>query len=207
MKRSAAGGWHACRRGDPPGRRAGGAALERGGEAAHPGQPRGGHAQPGAGARRSFRKRPPTLVSASAVGYYGSRGDEVLTRDFGARQRLPGRGLRGVGEGGRRRRRRSDARRADADRRSCSTRAAARSQQMLPPFRMGVGGKLGGGKQWMSWIHLAGSRRHVQVCGGESGQGAAERGRAQSGHQCGFHEGSGRGAAPAGHLSGAGIRR
>jgi uncharacterized protein len=28
-------------------------------------------------------------------------------------------------------------------------------QQMLPPFRMGVAGKLGSGKQWMSWIHLA----------------------------------------------------
>jgi uncharacterized protein len=27
-------------------------------------------------------------------------------------------------------------------------------QKMLPPFRMGVGGQLGNGKQWMSWIHL-----------------------------------------------------
>jgi len=28
-------------------------------------------------------------------------------------------------------------------------------RQMLTPFRLGVGGKLGDGKQWMSWIHLA----------------------------------------------------
>jgi uncharacterized protein (TIGR01777 family) len=26
--------------------------------------------------------------------------------------------------------------------------------RMLPPFRMGLGGRLGNGRQWMSWIHL-----------------------------------------------------
>jgi uncharacterized protein (TIGR01777 family) len=28
-------------------------------------------------------------------------------------------------------------------------------KQMLPPFQMGAGGRLGSGRQWMPWIHLA----------------------------------------------------
>ncbi len=33
---------------------------------------------------------------------------------------------------------------------------------MLPPFRLGAGGKLGGGKQWMSWLALADMVRVVE---------------------------------------------
>jgi uncharacterized protein (TIGR01777 family) len=98
--------------------------------------------------------RPRVLVSASAVGYYGNRGDDPLDEDstagdgFLARlcvdweaeaRRAEGLGIRTVvlrlgvvlsGRGG----------------------ALA---QMLGPFRMGVGGRLGSGKQWMTWISLA----------------------------------------------------
>jgi len=98
--------------------------------------------------------RPPkTLISASAIGYYGNRGDELLTEtspagdDFlagvcveweNATAHAAAKGLRVVNmrfgiildsEGG----------------------ALAK---MLTPFRMGVGGKVGDGKQWMSWIAL-----------------------------------------------------
>jgi hypothetical protein len=37
-------------------------------------------------------------------------------------------------------------------------------QKMLPPFRMGLGGNLGSGRQWMSWIHIqdwVGALHHI----------------------------------------------
>ncbi len=95
---------------------------------------------------------PSVLVSASAVGYYGDRGDEVLDeesdvgfgflaevcRDWEATAMQAARtGVRVVvprigivlGDGG----------------------ALAR---LRPVFRLGLGGRLGSGRQWMPWIHV-----------------------------------------------------
>jgi uncharacterized protein len=99
-------------------------------------------------------KKPQVLICSSAVGYYGSRGEEVL-----AESAKPGddylsevcvawekeaQGAIALGI------------------RVVSVRTGivldARGgalQRMLPPFRFGLGGKLGDGKHWMSWIHLA----------------------------------------------------
>ncbi|MEZ5402087.1 MAG: TIGR01777 family oxidoreductase [Bryobacteraceae bacterium] len=97
--------------------------------------------------------KPKVLVCASAVGCYGDRGDEVLTESSSAGKGFlagvcveweraanaaAGLGLRVVllrtgivlGRGG------------------------GALERMLPPFRVGLGGKLGSGKQWMPWIHL-----------------------------------------------------
>ena len=101
-----------------------------------------------------LKEKPRTLVSASAVGFYGAhRGDELLTetsaagddflgqvckpweaatepaRESGVRVCILRIGVVLSGEGG----------------------ALAK---MLTPFKMGVGGKLGSGKQWMSWMAL-----------------------------------------------------
>lgn len=97
--------------------------------------------------------RPRVLVSASAVGYYGSRGDEVLKEgakpgdDFlaevcaaweseagrasrlGVRVVTPRIGLV-LGKGG------------------------GALERMLLPFKLGLGGRLGSGKHWVPWIHL-----------------------------------------------------
>ena len=96
--------------------------------------------------------RPKTLVNASAIGYYGPHGDEELTEDS-----PPG----------------SDfladvcvkweqaARAAETTGVRCALvrigvvldKKGGALAQLWTPFRMGLGGPVGDGKQWMSWIH------------------------------------------------------
>ncbi len=96
---------------------------------------------------------PATFISASAIGFYGSRGDELLTEES-----APGEGFlpevcvaweKATGQ-------------AEAKGiRTIHTRfgiildeKGGALERMLTPFRMGVGGKVGNGNQWMSWIAL-----------------------------------------------------
>ncbi len=101
----------------------------------------------------SFRQsgKPDVFISASAIGYYGNRGDEVLTENSpsgggflaevvrrwedatepaqkaGVRVFIPRIGMVLSREGG-------------------------ALKKMLLPFRLGLGGKMGSGEQWISWI-------------------------------------------------------
>ena len=100
-----------------------------------------------------LKQKPRVLIVASAIGYYGSRGDEILTessangtdflalvcRDWEAEaSRAAETGVRTImlrtgivlsGKGG-------------------------ALPKMLTPFKFGVGGRLGSGQQWMSWIAI-----------------------------------------------------
>lgn len=100
-----------------------------------------------------LERRPELLIAASAIGYYGSRGDELL--DESAR---PGSGyLAEVCV---------EWEREAAAVEKLGIRVAririglvldaggGALGRMLPAFRLGVGGRLGDGRQWMSWIHL-----------------------------------------------------
>lgn len=97
---------------------------------------------------------PKTLLSASAVGYYGNRGDELLDETSGSGNDF----LAGVA-------REWEAETEPAARRgirvvitrfgvALSPEGGALAR-LLPPFKMGGGGKLGNGKQYISWIALS----------------------------------------------------
>ena len=101
-----------------------------------------------------LEQRPAVLVSQSAVGYYGDRGDDARRRVGRARRRELR--LRGG--------RRSGSRRPTRSTPTGVRLAIVRSGQvldagggmlaeLLPPFKLGVGGPLAGGAQYISWIH------------------------------------------------------
>jgi uncharacterized protein (TIGR01777 family) len=97
--------------------------------------------------------RPRALVSASAIGYYGSRGDENLTeesaagKDFLARltQEWEAEAVKAEALGIRVVRARFGI---------ILARHGGALAKMLLPFKLGVGGRLGTGQQWMSWVTL-----------------------------------------------------
>jgi len=97
--------------------------------------------------------RPGTLVSSSAVGYYGAHGDEELDEDAPAgddflaevcviweqeAQRAEELGLRVA-------RMRTGV---------VLERSGGALAKMLPFFRLGIGGPVAGGRQWVPWIHV-----------------------------------------------------
>ncbi len=97
--------------------------------------------------------RPRVLVSASATGYYGNRGDEILTEDS-----QPGTDfLSGIAKEWEAEAIKAEAlgiRVVRARFGVILAKHVGALPQMLRPFQFGVGGKLGSGKQWMSWITL-----------------------------------------------------
>ncbi len=101
-----------------------------------------------------LRNPPQTLVCASAVGYYGSRGDEVLREDSAPDNSY----LAEVCAAWEKEAVAAESFGMRVVRVRTGVALDARGgalQRMLTPFRMGAGGRLGDGRQWMSWIHLA----------------------------------------------------
>ena len=115
--------------------------------------------------------KPTVMASASAMGYYGLRGDEVLTEDS-----PPGTGfLAEVCEAWEA----ATAPAEDAGVRVVHLRTGlvlspdgGALKQMLLPFKLGLGGRIGSGRQWWSWISIddeVGAILHLLDSGTERG--------------------------------------
>ncbi len=113
---------------------------------------------------------PRVLVSASATGYYGDRGDEELDESS-----LPGEGfLAELARAWEEEALRAGERgvRVVLLRLGVVIGPGGALARMLPPFRLGLGGPLGSGRQWVSWISLrdaAGAVLHALGDAGLSG--------------------------------------
>jgi len=101
----------------------------------------------------ALRHKPSILVSASAVGYYGNRGEEILSEAS-----MPGVGfLPDVcinWEYEAMRARELGLRVVMVRIATVLGKDGGALPKMLTPFRWGVGGRFGDGRQWMSWIHV-----------------------------------------------------
>lgn len=106
-----------------------------------------------ADALSGLKKKPEVLISASAIGIYGNRGDETLTE-----QSAPGKGF--LAEVGVKWEEATSAAR-DTGIRVCNIRIGlvlgsdgGALEKMITPFKFGVGGKIGDGTQYWSWISI-----------------------------------------------------
>lgn len=96
---------------------------------------------------------PKVLISSSAIGWYGSRGDELLTEKSG-----PGEGFLAdvckQWEAATEKAKKAGIRVVNLRTGVVLSNKGGALAKMLLPFKLGAGGVIGNGKQWMSWIGL-----------------------------------------------------
>jgi uncharacterized protein (TIGR01777 family) len=119
----------------------------------------------------ALEPRPKVLVSSSAVGYYGDGGDRELTEDSPPGEGFLADAVRVWEE--------ASAPAAQAGIRVANTRfgivlspRGGALGRMLTPFKLGVGGPFGSGRQYMSWVaidDLVGAVRHALATDAMSG--------------------------------------
>jgi uncharacterized protein len=103
------------------------------------------------GAIAGLERRPRVLVNQSAVGYYGDRGDAVVEESTGPGSSFDAEVVRAWEQA---------AREIEGDLRLVITRTGqvldadgGLLAELLTPFKLGVGGPIAGGGQYLSWIH------------------------------------------------------
>ncbi len=101
---------------------------------------------------RSVAARPKVLISLSGIGYYGDRGEESVTEESGPGSDFFAEICKGW--------ERETARAEELAVRAVSLRTSTvlgpdggALKALLPMYKLGLGGPLGSGRQWWSWIH------------------------------------------------------
>ncbi len=110
---------------------------------------------------KRINKKPKVIVQASAIGYYGSRGDEILEEssspgsgylpEVAQKWELSTKELELLG-----------VRHVIIRTGIVLGRGGGALPRLIQPFRFFVGGPLGSGKQWLSWIHLEDEIRAIR---------------------------------------------
>jgi uncharacterized protein len=120
---------------------------------------------------RGLGQRPPLLISASAAGYYGDRGAEILTEASAAGQGFLAE-LSRDWEAEAERAAEAGVRVVVLRSGLVLARGAGILGRILTPFRLGIGGRIGDGTQWLPWIHIEdeiGLIRHLMNAADASG--------------------------------------
>lgn len=101
---------------------------------------------------RSVAARPKVLISPSGIGYYGDRGEQMVTEESGPGSDFFAEICKGW--------ERETARAEELGVRTVSLRSSTvlgadggALKALLPMFKLGLGGPLGSGRQWWPWIH------------------------------------------------------
>ncbi len=97
--------------------------------------------------------KPESLISSSAIGLYGSRGDEVLSEDSGVGEGFLA-DLVKIWEDSAQPARDAGIRVVNLRLGLVTAESGGMMGPMKPAFKLGVGGKLGDGDQWWSWVTL-----------------------------------------------------
>ena len=103
--------------------------------------------------RTPAERRPPVLVSASGIDYYGDRGDEVITEESHAGDSFLAR-LSQQWEAAAQKAEPLGVRVVRLRTAMVFGREASAFRLLTLPFRLFAGGRLGNGRQWFTWIHV-----------------------------------------------------
>lgn len=110
----------------------------------------------------SSRIKPQVLINGSAIGFYGDRGDTLLDEDDACADDFAATLCKDWEEAANRMS--LEKVRVVCLRIGMVLGKGGALQKMLPAFRMGLGGKLGSGEQYVSWIHIKDMVRIICFC-------------------------------------------